>query len=59
MPKKLYSADETAKKFELLPQEIKDFLYSFEMTSIITKIGERNTACILTRWALSIPKQHK
>lgn len=42
MTKKLYTPEETAKKFESLPKEIKDLLYSFEMTSIITKVGEKH-----------------
>src|SRR3569833_1254451 len=42
MAKKLYSAEETEKAFEALPQTVKDLLYSFEMTSIFTKIGEKH-----------------
>jgi hypothetical protein len=42
MAKTFYSPEETAKKFEALPQAIKDLLYSFEMISIITKVGEKN-----------------
>jgi len=42
MEKKLFSPEETKKKFDALPQGVKDLLYSFEMTSIITKIGEKH-----------------
>jgi hypothetical protein len=42
MAKKLYTNEEVNKKYDSLPEEIKDFLYSFEMTSIITKVGEKN-----------------
>lgn len=42
MAKRLYSQEETKKKFEALPREIQNLLYSFEMTSIITKIGEKH-----------------
>ncbi len=42
MAKKIYSVEETQKKFEALPQGVKDLLYSFEMTSIITKVGEKH-----------------
>src|SRR6185503_2370297 len=33
--------EETKKRFDSLPPEIKNLLYSFEMTSAITKIGEK------------------
>ena len=42
MAKKLYSPEETAKKFESRPQAIKDILYSFEITSAVAKVGEKN-----------------
>jgi len=43
MPKKLFTPEETSKKFASLPKAIQDLLYSFEMTSIITKVGEKNS----------------
>lgn len=42
MNQKIYSIEETDKKFDSLPQEVKDLLYSFEMTSVITKVGEKH-----------------
>ncbi len=42
MVKNIFSNEEVAKKYESLPQEVKDLLYSFEMTSIITKVGEKH-----------------
>lgn len=42
MAKKLYSPEETAEKFQSLPKAVKDLLYSFEMTSIVTKVGEKH-----------------
>lgn len=42
MAKKFYSPEEVSKKFESLPPEIKNLLYSFEMTSVIAKVGEKN-----------------
>lgn len=42
MAKKFYSPEEVSKKFESLPPEIKNLLYSFEMTSVIAKVGENN-----------------
>ncbi len=35
------TTEEVKKRFESLPESIKNLLYSFEMTSIITKIGEK------------------
>lgn len=42
MVKKLFSNEEITKKMTSLPEEIATLLYSFEMTSIITKVGEKN-----------------
>jgi len=42
MAKRLYSAEEAERKFGSLPQAVKDLLYSFEMTSLITKVGEKH-----------------
>jgi hypothetical protein len=42
MAKKIFSNEEVAKKYDSLPEEVKNLLYGFEMTSIITKVGEKH-----------------
>jgi hypothetical protein len=37
-----FTAEETQKKFDSLPLEVKELLYSAELTSIIQKAGEKN-----------------
>ena len=37
-----FTAGEAQKKYEALPEEVKDILYSPELTAIIQKVGEKN-----------------
>lgn len=37
-----HSVEEAKERFEKLPEEVKKLLYSWEMTSAITKVGEKN-----------------
>ena len=39
---KIYSFEETQKRYETLPQEIKNLLYSVDMISILKKVGDKN-----------------
>ena len=37
-----FTSEEAQKKFEALPEAVKDMLYSAELTAIIQKVGEKN-----------------
>jgi hypothetical protein len=42
MTQRTFTADEVQKKFNALPEEIQDMLYSTDFTTIIQKVGEKN-----------------
>lgn len=42
MKRMTHTAEETKAKFNSLPDGIKKLLYSFEMTAVITKVGEKH-----------------